>query len=259
MSTFSAVNPDKFIDVTAHVPANGRGAWTREGIGGDYRYHLRDGVRVGNEAEKSLAHWAVSAGVNAIQRRLAALGILAGLPAAKEGIYTRRTRDAVVLFQRRNGLADDGIVGRVDGKALFTPVIDRYTAKFKIPDRLLRGKLMHESALDPGAVGWFVFYGPELRYGGVDRGMAQINSKAQPQVTWVEAFQPWTAIEWSARRLRSTFDQYTKDYADRPVQMRWDAAVCAHNSPARARDWLEDGAPGPEAAAYVDAVKKARY
>lgn len=262
MSTFLQIDPDTFIDTARQIPANGRGAWTRAGIGDDYRYHKRtQGVRVGNEAEKSLDHWAVSAGVHAIQARLATLGFLEGLPDDKRGIYNGRTRQAVIAFQRATGMSPDGIVGRVDARALFTPVIDRWTADQQIPHRLLRGKLNHESALDPGAVGWFIYYDRSgtIVYGGVDRGMAQINSKAQPQVGWRDAYQPWESIKWSARRLRTQFAAFTRDYPERPVGMRWDAAVCAHNSPARARDWLENGAPSPEAAAYVAAVKAARY
>lgn len=261
MSTFLGISPESFIDTSSQRPAYGRGAWTRAGIGDDYRYHKRDGVRVGNEAEKSLDHWAVSAAVGAIQVRLETLGILEGLPAEKRGIFNGRTRRAVVAFQQANGLDPDGTVGRVDALALWTPVIDRWTASQQIPDRLLRGMLMHESALDPGAVGWYIYYERDGRYvfGGVDRGLAQINSKAHPQIGWVTAFQPWEAIEWAARRFRTQFAAFTRDFPERPVGMRWDATVCAHNSPARARAWLDTGAPSPEAASYVNAVKAARY
>jgi hypothetical protein len=257
------VNPETFIDTARQLPPQGRGAWTRAGIGDDYRYHRRPAgeVRVGNEAERSLDHWAVSAGVWAIQARLDLLGFLEGLPAEKRGIYNSRTRQAVIAFQRANNLEPDGIVGRIDARTLWTPIIDRWTASQQIPDRLLRGKVNHESAIDPGAIGYFIYYDREgtIVYGGVDRGLAQINSKAQPQIGWRDAYEPWESIEWSARRLRTSFAAFTRDYPHRPVGMRWDAAVCAHNSPARAREWLETGAPSPEAAAYVAAVKAARY
>ena len=98
-----------------------------------------------------------------------------------------------------------------------------------------------------------------MRYGGVDRGMCQINSAANATVTWLQSFTPTYAIGWSAKRLRDYFGLFTQDYPSRPTAMRWDAAVCAHNSPARAYAWLKNGYPSGEAAAYVAAVKNARY
>lgn len=269
VSTFLQIAPESFIHQPTHEPEHGRGAWTRAGIGDDYRYHHRKGVAVGNEAEKSLDHWAVSAAVEAIQQRLVALGHLAPRPERYRGTFGSATRRAVMEFQRHNvdpeenrRLEVDGTVGRADARSLWTPVIDRETARARIPDRLLRGLLNHESRIDPGALGFYIYYQQDdgsTRYGGVDRGIGQVNSQANPQLTWLEAFRPWTAIEWSATRLRRTFAGFKLDYPAREDAMVWDAAVCAHNSPARARDWLENGRPSAEAAAYVAAVKAARY
>lgn len=265
---FSQVDPTKFIDTAHFTPEHGRGAWTRAGIGDDYRYHLRRGVKVGDEAEKGLDEWAVSAGVWAIQSRLIVLGLLAPRKPENQGTFGRATKQAVIWFQQGTRdpeedrrLEVDGTVGRGDARALWTPVIDRYTAKFGIPDRLLRGKLNHESRLDPAALGFFIYYEREnaLVYGGVDRAIAQINSKAQPQITWRQAFQPWTAIEWSARRMRNQRNEFKRDFPNRPDSMIWDAAVYAHNNPAGAEVWLEQGFPTAAGAAYVSAVKAARY
>src|SRR4051812_43224768 len=76
MAQFHEVDPSSFIDLVAQTPANGRGAWTRAGIEIDYRFCLaaKDQERVGTQAEKSLSHWVVSAGVYAVQLRLEALG-----------------------------------------------------------------------------------------------------------------------------------------------------------------------------------------
>lgn len=230
------------------------------GIGDDYRYHFRlFAPRVGDEAEKSLDHWAVSAGVWAIQARLIALGHLSERTDRQKGKFGLATKRALKRFQRLHNLWVDGTVGMSDAQALWLPVMLRAERRHEIPNHLLVGEMCHESAVDPGAVGYFIYYQVDdhLEYRGVDRGMGQINHVFNPQVSWREAYEPWTAIDWSGRRLRTMFVEFRADFPNRPVEMIWDAAVCAHNSPARARAWLENGQPSEEAAAYVAAVKAA--
>lgn len=262
MAVYSEVNPETFIKRAAGLPRNGRGAWTREGINGDYRYHYRDDdVPVGGEAEASLAHWAVSAGVQAIKARLNDLGHLEdryvrNYPAT----FGKAVRNAVIRFQTAQGLDPDGTVGRTDAVALFTPVIDAAERASGIPRHLLRGETMHESALDPGAVGYFIYYGADLDYRGVDRGMSQINSLANDQVSWAQAFDPSYSLPWSARRMRSYYDGFKRDFPGKADRTYWDAAVCAHNNPSAARAWARAGEPTTEAAAtYVAAVLAATY
>lgn len=252
---FTKVDPEKFIDTQAAQPSNGRGAWTRLGIGDDYRYHYRTDVKVGNEAEKSLDHWAVSAGVYAIQARLNALGFLPD--GFTRGNFGSWTRDAVVAFQKENKISADGTVGRSDARVLFTPIIDAAEKKYGIPGHYLRGEVNYESALDPGALGYYIYY-PDYR--GVDRSMCQINSRSNEQVSWEDAFKPWFSIPWSAKRLLNAYDQFRKDNPRQSNAILWEAAICNHNSPVWARQWAKDGiAPTSAAQKYVNGVKAAIY
>lgn len=260
------IDPEGFIDPTAEEPEHGRGAWTREGIGFDYRYMVSPdrASRIGRTAHESLAHWAVAAGCAAIQRRLIELEHLEPLPQRRMGIFNQAVADAVTGFQLTNfdpdggaELVVDGIVGRSDARSLFTPLVMEAEARHRIPNKLLLGQTVHESALDPGAVGYFIFY-PDYR--GVDRGFSQINSRAHPDITWADAFDPKFALEYSAKRMRTTFNSFRREYPDQKKSVLWDAAVCSHNSPLNGRNWASSGvAPTEQAAAYVAAVKNARY
>lgn len=259
----------RFVDPARHLPEHGRGAWTTDGIGFSWRYELNpDGqARIGSLAGASLDHWAVAAGCAAIQDRLQDLGQLRPLADTERGLYGPDTTEAVRAFQAdatdpADGapLAQDGTVGRSDARALFTPVITAAERRLAIPARLLRGEVNHESALDPGAVGYYIYYGATLTYRGVDRGSCQINSKAHPDVTWRQSFDLRFAVNWSAKALRARFDTYRSRWPDQRAAALWDAAVCGHNSPLWGQQWAEAGAaPNEQAAAYVAAVKAARY
>lgn len=272
MAIVTAVDPESFVDVEAGRPLHGRGAWNKTGIGFDYRYAKSEDpvLRIGLHAEESLDQWAVAAGAYAIQQRLVALKHLAPVGKSEVGIFGPRTEVAVQAFQRANRdpdggaqLDDDGTVGRVDARALFTPLVLAAEKSYGIPGRLLLGETYHESALDPGAVGYYIYYGedPEnLDYRGVDRGMSQINSSANKQVVWLNAFDPAFSLDWSAKRLRTYFEQYSNKYPKRSASVLWDAAVCAHNNPSAAAKWAANGQPPTEAAAnYVAGVKAAIY
>ena len=248
MSTFSQVDPESFIDTVAKTPKFGRGAWTKSGIGFSALYMLApDGEkRIGTVAQLGLAHWAVAAGALGIQRELKALGLYAG---ALDGIFGPATKAAVEAFQKSKGLIVDGEFGRASAKALFTPLIDAAEAAENIPSHFLRGMINSESALDPGAVGYYIYYGASLSYRGVDRGPGQINSKAQSQVSWVDAFNFKFAAKWTAERLRKTYDSLESWYPNTDSDDLWDAAICSHNNPFAGNLWARDGVPPTEAAA----------
>lgn len=269
---YTDVDPAKFVDIARLLPAHGRGAWTPAGIDFGYRYAKAPtgASRIGTVAEKSLAHWAVAAGCHAIQRRLVELKILGPLDLTEVGIFGAKTDAAVRSFQSvhtdpqtGHPLTVDGIVGTSDARALWTPIVDSYEAVYSIPDHLLRGEVAHESNLDPGAVGFYIYYtGPagDLSYRGVDRGPFQINSQAQLTVSWQLAFDFSYAADWSANMMRRRFNSFLASYPHQREAVLWDAAVCGHNNPSAAQEWAKKGyAPNPGAADYVNAVKVARY
>lgn len=265
MTVFHDIDPMlAFIRVNQSLPAFGRGAWTRTGIGFEYRYMINPvgQARIGTVAEKSLAHWAVAAGTWGIQERLISLGHMEPIDISEAGIFGPKTEAAVKGFQGRNNdpesgtaLTVDGIVGMSDARGLFGSMIDDTELKYKIPERFLLGETNHESRLDPGAIGYYIYY-PDFR--GVDRGLSQINSKTYAD--WFRSMSPAFAIDWSGARLRKAFDDFTKAYPSRAAATLWDAAICNHNSPAAAAQWAKNGIPPSDlAATYVSNTKAARY
>lgn len=259
MARYDQVNPETLINVTNKTPANGRGAWTRSGIDFSSVYMLapEGQKRIGTVAEKSLDHWAAAAGVRAIQLEL---GYQAFEPGTPDGIWGPKTTEAAKAFQKDSGLYADGEFGRKSAQALFTPAIDQAEETFNIPNHFLRGMIASESALDPGAVGYYIYYGTELTYRGVDRGPGQINSKSHPEISWVDAYQFNIAVDYTGDRLRDTFNDLKRRYPTATTAVLWDAAIVSHNNPSAGRLWARYGVPPTEAAAlYVSKVKTAIY
>ena len=262
---FSEVEPESFINLNTGEPAHGRGAWNSTGNDHSYRYQLvTDGDLLGSVCEKSLAHWAVGAGIHAIQKRLQTLALMGRIPRKNRGVFDEVTRNAVREFQSFNSdpltkaaLEVDGTVGLSDARALFGPIATRMEKKYKIPAGYLAGQTNHESAFDPGAVGYFIFY-PDYR--GVDRGLSQINSKAHADISWRNAFLPYYSLKYSASRLRSTFVGYKSRYGYNSDVVLWQAALCSHNSPVNGNAWAKNGsAPNDQAATYVREVLQAKF
>lgn len=271
MSTFNQIQPSVFGEI-----ASGRGAWRSRGFdftGTNYVYRLEHATepRLGQRAERDCDHWAVGAGSGAVQRRLVTLAFTTETEMLGcSGIWGPRTDAAFRKFQSLNidpgtglKLTVDGQCGRQDTRALWTPLIDAYEDFASIPDHLLRGLLNNESILDPGAVGEITIYvrdGGIKEYRGVDRGLAQINSMAHPEITWAQAFDAPYAISYAAARLRSTFDSLKAKYPSRADSVHWDAAVESHNSPVWGQSWAKYGfPPNDQAITYVRAVKNAIY
>lgn len=267
---YTQVDPTTFINTRKAQPANGRGAWTGSGMPyRDYRYRINktDEKRLGTQAEASLDAWAVSAGTNAIHERLVDLNIMLPTGPGEKGVYGPRTEEAVRTFQSKNRdpdgnqpLTTDGTVGRSDARALFTPLVRAAQVLYDIPDNLLVGEVNHESRLDPGAIGYYIYYGTDSDYRGVDRAMFQINSEANNQVTWTQAFDPAFAADWSGKRMRDYYNRYSTQYPKQSRDVLWDAAVLAHNNPSAAQKLAKNGYYStPTAASYVTSVKNARY
>jgi hypothetical protein len=271
MSTIAAVtDPEaRFVKPSQGLPAHGRGAWNGTGkANGSWRYEMIDGKpKIGSNAEKSLDAWATCAGSYGYQTILQKGGFLRDLADDEKGLFGPDTRDAVKAWQRATkdvetgaALYVDGTIGVSDSKALLAPVLDAAEDTYNIPDRLLRGETAHESALDLGAVGYYIFYGETLQYRGVDRGVSQINSEYNPQVSWRQAFDPYFAVDWSGKRMRSYYDQFRDRYPGQDRDVLWMAAVLAHNNPSGAGYLAKNGTPRTSTdQAYVNAVLTARF
>lgn len=166
------------------------------------------------------------------------------------GLFNWATKRAVQEFQedwmgikRRRS---DGVVGPQVAKMLFADLVNATQRDLGIPDDLLCALLELESAWDPGATG---YVDPR------DRGLAQINSTAHPEVSDDQAFTPSFAIPWTGRRLRTAFETFNRDF-DWDRQLTWDLAIASHNSPVRAGQWAVSGeAPDEEIAQYVALVR----
>src|SRR5215831_2584072 len=231
------VDPESFIDTANKLPAHGRGAWNSVGkANGSWRYeYIKGKPNIGTNAEVSLDAWATCAGSYGYQLVLVQLGYLRPLSNTEKGIYGPATMAAVKKFQgvskdpeTGKPLDVDGTIGTSDARALLTPVIDAAEKEFSIANHYLRGETNLESALDMGALGYYIYY-PDYR--GVDRSCSQINSSAQKQVTWLQAFGPYYAIRWSAGKMYSYYDAYRRAYPSRGDDVLWDAALCSHNNP----------------------------
>lgn len=269
----------RFVNTTRQTPANGRGFWNRQGIDWTWRYEYQPNQpKIGTQAEKSLAHWAVAAGCYGYQIILNRLGHLRDLSPSERGLYGPATRDAVKAMQSatRDPADDrplyvDGTIGQSDARALLTPIIDAAETEHGIPDRLLRGETNLESRLDLGAVGYYIYYSalrkqPDgtlanvVEYRGVDRGASQINSASNAHVTWAQSYDPYFAVDWSAERMRGYYDLYKRRYPEQATEVLWDAALLAHNNPTAAGSLARNGLPPTDSAAkYVNEAKAARY
>lgn len=116
-------------------------------------------------------------------------------------------------------------------EALILKCVEEYDSK---PD-LLWGQLDHESGFNPNAQG--PNRDAEGRLLSMDRGIAQINSVAHPEVSDQEAYDPNFAIPWMAKKMKAFFDEYHD----------WEKAFIAYNA----------GHYGPDTAwdvAYPNAV-----
>ena len=117
--------------------------------------------------------------------------------------------------------------------AAFAQLVGAAATRYQVPKGVLADVLAHESAWNPSAV--------HVNSGGsVDRGIAQINSWAHPNVTASQAFSPSFAIPWAARFLRA---KYT-------AAGTWRQAVAAYNPGAPGYASAVLGAPGANGGRY---------
>jgi hypothetical protein len=221
------------LELDPDVP--GRGAWRQKGgllplapasankTVGYYRRSIATEVMVGRKGASltgaTFSERMVWYGVREFQRRL-------GL--ADDGLFGDLTRAGVLSVQKANGLDEDGILGPATAMAIFSPLV-RLTAKAHgVPAYALGGMSKWESGLDPAAVG----------VNGLDLGLVQINSGAH-EVSMRNATDAQYALNFAAADLAEVMDRYRgKTKAD-----LLSIAIANHNNPSLAKQWASTGKP----------------
>lgn len=138
------------------------------------------------------------------------------------------THKAMRDFQAAQGLTADGTFGKPDLRELFRKRIENVEDRHGLPRGVLGRKSSWESGFDPVALG------PDKK----DRGIAQINRDAHPDVSDEEAFTPSFALPWAGRYLASL----KAGIEEEAGTMK--AARAAYNTGRTvALQWMRDGFP----------------
>lgn len=220
--------------------ANGRGAWSRSGIGGTLRRKSGEMVpgpfyaaAEGDQRIQIHVYRALKAGVTPEINDLAvflgakAVQKLLGFDEkGQDGIIGPNTDEKIREKQRELKVATDGLVGRKTMQAMVMPLVHEAEKKHGVRWQILCGKLANEGAWDPGAVGY---------HDVSDLGLSQINIRAHPKVSPNEAYDPHFAVDFGARYMAqnlATFDGNERD------------AIAAYNLGAGGcRQWIAAGRP----------------
>lgn len=149
------------------------------------------------------------------------------------------TYEAIIALQLRWGLPRSGQFRRREAFCLWLPICWWWQVEMDIPDNLVVGLIGLESGFDPGAEG---------RVDPRDRGLGQFNSRWWPTVPDERAYSdPASCISLVAHNLAAQHERLGS----------WDAAVAAHNNPAKAAEWARTGkAPDEQIARYVRLVRR---
>jgi peptidoglycan hydrolase-like protein with peptidoglycan-binding domain len=223
----------------------GRGAWSKRGNLLGKSLYLR-GASASITNCDTQDKWAVNRAVLAIQIMLNRLGYSFDYSSG-QGIFGPLTDKNVRAFQSVYAAPADGIVGPNTARALVRAFVSEQEKANGIPDRILWGLIGAESGWDFGAVG---YYTPK------DLGICQYNTYYNQSLSPDQIMDPTVVIPMTAKRIRTRFNEYSKYTTD--PQRAWDAAILAHNSPARALTYAKTGVyPTEQARTYVERVRKA--
>jgi len=212
----------------------GRSAWTARGKdnGEVYYKYTRNKPLDGSTPEKGLDYEAVHLGVKAIQQRLVDLGYdnsLINNDFVVDGIYGRKTRKMVKMYQAEKGIYAGGVVGSTTGTALWHDAIGEVGQAFKFDPAYIYGIMRQESGGDPGAVGYFT---------PGDRGLYQFNTLVH-DITFEQAHDYMYATE----RVFSRFNNAWHKYRGKGNELRVNCSIAQHNAPAWADQWFATGNP----------------
>lgn len=161
------------------------------------------------------------------------------------------------LFQRANGLEDDGVVGPHTGLALFRKRCMDLENQYAIPNGYLRKIKTVESSNDPGATG---------NVDPADTGLVMIHLSPQISITLEQAVEPAWCLPYCARTLAARHERL----------VNWPATIASWNvGEGGAAYWNRAGRPktlfadwftdpdgnlidlGARATHYVDLVRAA--
>jgi Transglycosylase SLT domain/Putative peptidoglycan binding domain len=192
-----------------------------------------DQVGSGGRKAPDIETRAVWYGTRAIQRALNRR--LGGRDVRADGKFGPRTHAAVVRYQRRHGLDDDGAVGRVTARALFEPLTKRLETR-QVKACLLNGKISNESGWDPGAVGFA---------DDDDLGLNQINGRAHPDMSEDERFSPLLSIDYAVGLIEANLNALDDNLRDAVAAYNlgvggWSSR---HERLVGAKGWIADGRP----------------
>ena len=219
----------------------GRGAWTSVGKDNgaiNYIYIARK-PNDGSTPLKSINHAAVNLGVLAIQMRINALGYLPTM--VQDGDLGPATTKGIKWVQSLFGLVSDGECGPKTCKALWLPLISMFENSYGIPGHHMYGIAMHESLLDPGAVGAST---PN------DRGLMQWNTE-NSGLSVQQAHDTYYALTKAASRIRAA----QLKYAGKGSTLQTKCSIAQWNAPAWADQWYTTGsAPNDSITKYVSDV-----
>lgn len=225
--------------------ATGRGAWSKRGNLLDKTMYVA-GSSAGLASCDTQDKWAVNRAVWAAQIMLNKLGYTFEY-ANNPGIFGPLTDKAVRDFQAVHAAPADGILGPTTTKALLRAYVAEHERLNGVPDRILWGQIGAETNWDLGAVGYTT---PK------DIGICQFNTYYNQSLSVDQMMNPTFVIPLSAKRIRTRFNEYRVYTTD--TRRAWDAAILAHNSPARALTYAKTGVyPTDQARVYVERVKAA--
>lgn len=240
----------------------GRGAWNSKGVGGTLKYDAKKkrivpgpyymkhsdpnqtiGLRAvllkaaGRPQEIGLDYLATWHGVIGIQALAA--NFLAR-PVYLDGLFDKKTHDAVTEVQRKANLIQDGIVGKTTMKVMLLPLVALASKAANVNPQIVMGFLANEGAFDPGAVGVL---------DANDIGLAQINLIANPHVTLSDAFCPSFSVKYVANRFAYALATFGNE----------DDAIASYNlGVAGTREWIKAGRPDIWTPSWATAPRNTR-
>lgn len=167
--------------------------------------------------------------VFAVQKALNASALKPENRITVDSVFGAETTEAVLRFQTKKGLFEDGIFGPACSEAMALALFPK--VKTVVPDGLLRGLVEGESGNLIGAVNWSVA-------GGVDCSYCQRRvldaDLGDPEVVR-RAFDPLYQMQLFATRLRERFDAYLPMVSNR--ERAWRIATLVHNYPYAAQQY----------------------